>query len=50
MANTYPPSDAQVLKPSLLTMPASPPVKRSARQIAEERWGLRPTSKEKSNA
>jgi hypothetical protein len=39
MANNYPPCEAQVLKPSLLTMPALPP-KRTAREIAEERWGL----------
>jgi hypothetical protein len=47
--NSYPMSEAQRITPTLLTMPAQPP-KRTAREIAEERWGLRATSKEKSNA
>jgi hypothetical protein len=46
--NQYPPSDAQVLKLSLLTMPAQTSAKRRAREIAEERWGLRSAGKEKA--
>ena len=39
MANTYPPSEAQRVEPTLLNAPvAPPPVKRTAREIAEERW------------
>jgi hypothetical protein len=41
MANTYPPTEAQRIAPTLINAPASPP-KRTAREIAEERWGLRP--------
>jgi hypothetical protein len=51
MATTYPLCEAQRIITTLLTeQAAQPPPKRTARKIAEERWGLRPTSKEKSNA
>jgi hypothetical protein len=39
--NSYPTSEAQRVTTTLLTEQAAlPPVKRSAREIAEERWGL----------
>jgi hypothetical protein len=40
MANRYPLCDAQVARQTLLGEEAAkPPVKRSVREIAEERWG-----------
>ena len=45
--NNYPLREAQRITPTILTEEAP---KRTAREIAEERWGLRPTSKEKPNA
>jgi hypothetical protein len=34
----YPMSEAQRITPTLLTEAAKPPVKRTAREIANERW------------
>jgi hypothetical protein len=36
--NSYPISEAQLVRSTLLTEAAKPPVKRSARQVAEKRW------------
>jgi hypothetical protein len=36
--NSYPISEAQRVTPTLLTGAAKPPVKRTARERAEERW------------
>jgi hypothetical protein len=45
--NSYPTSEVQRITPTLLTEQAKPPVKRTASEIADERWGLRKAEKEK---
>jgi hypothetical protein len=41
----YPTSEVQLMRSTLLTEAAKPSVKRSAREIAEERWGLQKKSR-----